>query len=290
MVGVTAETITDAFVQAAEHPRDHRTRDILVSLATHLHAWLRETQVTHGEWRAGIEAFNRAAAITNDERNEFILFSDLFGVTSLVDLINTPHGATSSSPLGPFHQRGAPPLENGGDLWRGQPGEVMVVEGRVVDSETGVGIPAATLDLWQNADNGFYAAQDANQPAKNYHGLLQCAEDGTFCFTTTLFKPYTVPYDGPGGDMLRALGREAWRPAHLHVIAEAPEYSPIVTELFVADDAWLDTDAAFGVREDLVLALDRTSDRSTLPAGLQVADRLPEKFIRTEVTLRMARK
>jgi hydroxyquinol 1,2-dioxygenase len=289
MSGVDATTITEAFARAAEGAPNERCREVVTALVRHLHDWLRETGVTHEEWRTGIEVLTSAAAITDEHRNEFVLFSDLLGITSLVDLLNTPEGATASSPLGPFHQRGAPPLANGGDMWKGQPGQVMVVEGQVVDAQTGEGVPNATLDLWQNADNGLYSVQDPEQDPANYHGLLSCADDGSFCFSTTLFHPYSVPYDGPAGDMLRALGRDVMRAAHLHVIAEADGFKPLVTELFVEGDEWLDNDAVFGVRPDLVLPIDRSSDHSTVPDRLDARGRLPTSFLRVRPTIRMVR-
>lgn len=288
MRDVTPETLTAAFASYAAKAEDARTREVLCSLAKHLHAFVKETKLTHAEWMAGLMALTRAGEITTAERNEFILFSDLFGVSALVDMVNTPPGATSCSNLGPFHQRGAPPLPDGGDLWKGQPGEVMVVTGRVLDAASGQGIAGATLDMWQNADNGFYAAQDANQPAKNYHAMMTCAADGSFAFSTTRMQPYTVPYDGPAGDMLRALAREAWRPAHLHVIAEAPGHRSLVTELFLEDDPYLDRDAVFGVRADLVVPLKRMAREAT-PAHLVARERLPETVLHAELVIRMAR-
>ncbi len=288
MRNVTPETLTGAFADYAEKAEDPRTKEVLCSLAKHLHAFVVETRLTHAEWMAGLMALTRAGEVTTSERNEFILFSDLFGVSALVDMVNTPEGATSCSNLGPFHQRGAPPLLDGGDLWKGQPGEVMVVTGRVLDAVTGQGIGGATLDMWQNADNGFYAAQDSEQPAKNYHALMRCAADGSFAFSTTRMQPYTVPYDGPAGDMLRALGRDAWRPAHLHVIAEAPGYRSLVTELFLEDDPYLDRDAVFGVRRDLVVPM-RQMARGEAPAHLLARERLPETVLQAELVVRMAR-
>jgi len=285
---VNADTLTQAFATYAARAENARTKEVLCSLAKHLHAFVKETRLTHAEWMAGLMALTRAGEVTTPERNEFILFSDLFGVSALVDMVNTPPGATSCSNLGPFHQRGAPALPDGGDLWKGQPGEVMVVTGRVTDAATGEGIAAATLDLWQNADNGFYAAQDSAQPAKNYHALLRCAADGSFAFSTTRQQPYTVPYDGPAGDMLRALGRDAWRPAHLHVIAEAAGYRALVTELFLEDDPYLDRDAVFGVRSDLVVPLG-TLAREDTPPHLLARDRLPERVLHTKLLIRMAR-
>jgi hydroxyquinol 1,2-dioxygenase len=288
MRNVSADTITQAFADYAAKAEDPRTKDVLCSLARHLHAFVKETKLTHAEWMAGLMALTRAGEITTPERNEFILFSDLFGVSALVDMVNTPPGATSCSNLGPFHQRGAPPLPDGGDLWKGQPGEVMVVTGRVLDAATGEGIAGATLDMWQNADNGFYAAQDAEQPAKNYHALLTCASDGSFAFSTTRQQPYTVPYDGPAGDMLRALARDAWRPAHLHVIAEARGYRPLVTELFLEDDPYLDRDAVFGVRADLVVPLGSMAKEET-PRHLLARESLPARVLHAPLVIRMAR-
>ena len=288
MRNVSADTLTQAFTDYAAKAEDARTKEVLCSLAKHLHAFVKETKLTHAEWMAGLMALTRAGDITTPERNEFILFSDLFGVSALVDMVNTPPGATSCSNLGPFHQRGAPPLADGGDLWKGQPGEVMVVTGQVLDAATGQGIAGATLDMWQNADNGFYAAQDADQPAKNFHGLLTCAGDGSFAFSTTRQKPYTVPYDGPAGDMLRALARDAWRPAHLHVIAEAAGYRALVTELFLEDDPYLDRDAVFGVRADLVVPLGSMAKADT-PAHLVARDALPDRVLHAKLVIRMAR-
>lgn len=288
MRSITPETITAAFAAYAERAVDARARELLCCLAKHLHAFVREARPTHAEWAAGLEALTRAGRITDEARNEFVLLSDLFGVSALVDMVNTPPGATSFSNLGPFHQRGAPPLPDGGDLWQGQLGEVMVVAGRIEDATTGEGVPGAVLDLWQNADNGLYAAQDSSQPEKNYHARLACAGDGSFAFTTTRPRPYTVPYDGPAGDMLRLLGREAWRPAHLHLIAEAPGYTTLVTELFLADDPYLDRDAVFGVREDLVVPLE-TRSREETPPHLIARQRLPERVLFAPLRLRLAR-
>ena len=287
MRDVSPATLTRAFADYAARAEDARTREVFCAAARHLHAFVKETKLTHKEWMAGLMALTRAGQITTPERNEFILFSDLFGVSAFVDMVNTPAGATSCSNLGPFHQRGAPPLADGGDLWKGQPGEVMVVTGRVTDAD-GQGVAGASLDMWQNADNGFYAAQDAEQVPKNYHGLLTCAPDGTFAFSTTRPQPYTVPYDGPGGDMLRALARDAWRPAHLHVIAEAAGFHPLVTELFLEDDPYLDSDAVFGVRADLVVKLGSMA-KSDAPAHLVARDALPETVLHAELKIRMAK-
>jgi hydroxyquinol 1,2-dioxygenase len=274
MRNLTPATITQAFADYARNAPSERTRTLLISLAGHLHSFVRDNKVTQAEWGAAIDALTRATRFTDDKRNEYILFSDLLGVSSLVDMVNAAPSGTPSSVLGPFHIEGAPELPNGGDLWHGQVGEPLVVSGQVRDDE---GAPAAgtMLAIWQNGGSGLYAQQDPSGSPTNYHARLKVAADGSFAFSTVRPVSYTVPDDGPAGDMLRALGRDAWRPAHLHMIVQAPGRKPLITEFFPEDDSHLDSDAVFGVRSALVLPFRRLSDRAALPANLEARDSLP---------------
>jgi len=274
MRDLTPTSITDAFAEYAKNAPSARTRTLLVSLAGHLHGFVRDNKVTQAEWNAAIDALTKAKEFTDDKRNEYILFSDLLGVSSLVDMVNAATTGTPSSVLGPFHIEGAPELANGGDLWRDQAGEPLVVSGSVKDDK---GAPAkgTVLALWQNGGNGLYSQQDKAVSPTNYHARLTIADDGSFAFSTVRPVSYTVPDDGPAGDMLRALGREAWRPAHLHMIIHAPGHKPLVTEFFPEDDKYLDRDAVFGVRAPLVLPFRKVADRAALPANLAARDRLP---------------
>lgn len=274
MRDLTPKSITQAFADYARNAPSARTRDLMVSLAGHLHGFVRDNKVTHEEWAAAIDVLTRAARFTDDKRNEFILLSDLLGVSSLVDMVNAADSGTTSSLLGPFLIENAPELPNGGDLWRGQVGEPLVVSGRVVDAQ---GKPAkgTVLAVWQNAGNGLYAQQDPDQAPTNYHARLAVADDGTFAFSTVRPVSYQVPYDGPAGDMLRALGRDAWRPAHLHMMIQAPGHKPLITMFFPDDDKYLDSDAVFGVRVPLVLPFAKAKDRSSLPANLAARETLP---------------
>ncbi|MBM3646760.1 MAG: hydroxyquinol 1,2-dioxygenase [Alphaproteobacteria bacterium] len=274
MRNLTPATITQAFAAYAEKAPSARARDLLVGLAGHLHSFVRESKVTQAEWQAAIDALTKATKFTDDKRNEYILFSDLLGVSSLVDMVNAAGSGTPSSVLGPFHIEGAPELANGGDLWKGQVGEPLVVSGQIKDAK---GAPAAgtVLALWQNSGNGLYAQQDPQQAPTNYHARLKVAADGSFAFSTVRPVSYTVPDDGPAGDMLRALGRHAWRPAHLHMIIHAPGRAPVITEFFPDDDKYLDRDAVFGVRAPLVLPFKKTGDRTALPANLAARASLP---------------
>jgi len=286
MRNLTPTSITQAFAEYAKDAPSKRTRDLLVSLAGHLHSFVRENRLTQAEWNAGIDALTRAMKFTDDKRNEYILFSDLLGVSSLVDMVNAASSGTPSSVLGPFHIEGAPELANGGDLWKGQVGEPLVVSGRIVDGE---GHPAkgTVLALWQNSGNGLYAQQDPKQSPTNYHARLKVAEDGSFAFSTVRPVSYTVPDDGPAGDMLKALGRHAWRPAHLHMIIHAPGHRPLITEFFPDDDKYLDHDAVFGVRQGLVLPFKRVGDRKELPANLAARDKLPMPVLTARLDLKL---
>jgi len=269
MRSVTKETITQAFLSYCGPETDDRLKAILTSLAGHLHDFARETNLTHEEWRKGIDILTKAGDISDAERNEFVLLSDVLGMSSLVDMINSPDKGTPSSVLGPFHILGAPDLPVGGDLKRGNEGAPVIVEGRVRTPE-GDPIKGVELEIWQTADNGLYSNQDAAQPEYNLRAHMALGDDGHYLFTTVRPAPYTVPGDGPVGELLRATGRHPWRPSHLHFIATAPGYRSLVTEVFPSDDPYLDEDAVFGVRDQLVMVYRPLSADEALPDGLDL--------------------
>src|SRR5262245_19704696 len=158
MRNLTPASITQAFAEYAKNAPSERTMNLLVSLANHLHSFVRDSRVTQTEWNAAIDALTRATAFTDDKRNEYILFSDLLGVSSLVDMVNAATSGTPSSVLGPFHIEGAPELPKGGDLWRGQVGEPLVVSGTERDDK---GAPAmgTVRAMWRHRRNGVYPTQ-----------------------------------------------------------------------------------------------------------------------------------
>lgn len=252
MRSVDQDTITEAFLGYCGATTDPRLRFVLESFVHHLHDFVREVDLTHAEWRKAIDLLTKAGEISSPERNEFVLFSDVVGLSSLVDMVNSPTGATPSSVLGPFHILGAPDLPVGGDLSSQNPGDLVVVRGRVTDLD-GNPIAGAEMEIWQTADNGLYSNQDAAQPDFNLRGHLAVGNDGRYAFTTVRPAPYTVPDDGPVGELLRATGRHPWRPSHLHFIVTAAGHRDLVTEVFPDDDPYIDEDAVFGVREPLLV-------------------------------------
>lgn len=273
---VTKESVTQSFIDYMGDDTDERLRFVLESLVNHLHDFVRETELTHDEWRKGLELLFEAGKISSPERNEFVLFSDVLGISSLVDMVHSSDEVTPSSVLGPFHVLGAPELAVGGDMWEGNEGDAVVVSGKVL-SDAGCPIEGAVLEIWQTAENGLYSGQDPQQDEYNLRARMTTQADGRYLFSTVRPAPYTVPEDGPVGELLRATGREPWRPSHLHFIVTAPGHRTLVTEVFPSDDPYLDQDAVFGVREKLVMEYQERNSNAELPDELKIKNDLNGK-------------
>ncbi len=284
MRNVNKDNITEVFMGYLSEDTDPRLREVMSSMVRHLHAFVREVNLTHEEWNIGIQFLERAGEISDEERHEFVLLSDVLGLSSLVDMLNNRPEGTSSSVLGPFHITGSPPLAVGGDMRRDYAETVLLVEGFVKDPD-GNPIPGATLDIWQTAPNGMYSSQDPDQDTYSFHGLQTVGEDGRYAFTTVKPIEYTVPADGPVGDILRACGRHPWRPSHLHFIAEAEGFRPLVTEVFAEDDPYLDEDTVFGVREDLVMRYEDKPAGTFPESGFALSGNVPDAYLRVEFDL-----
>ncbi len=286
MRNVTKDNITDVFLGYFGPDTDPRMREIMTALARHMHAFVKEVGLTHAEWQRGIDFLQRTGDISDAERHEFVLLSDVLGVSSLVDMVNARSGATSSSVLGPFHIEGAPAIPYGADLKRHYGGPVLLVEGQVRSTD-GAPIAGAKIDIWQTAPNGMYSSQDPEQDTYSFHGIMTTQADGRYAFTSVKPVSYTVPNDGPVGEILDATGRHPWRPSHLHYIIKAEGFHPLVTEVFAADDPYLDQDTVFGVREDLVMTYVEEPAES-FPAGLELSGKVDEPYLRVQFDLVLA--
>jgi protocatechuate 3,4-dioxygenase beta subunit len=232
---------------------DERLRQITISLVQHLHDFVRENQITLEEWRAGIDFLTKTGQKSDDQRQEFILLSDVFGVSMLVDAIN--HGAegtTESTVLGPFYVEGAPVLPNGASIVNeATEGEPARFFGRVTDPN-GAPVAGAQLDIWSTAPNGFYDIQEPEKP-QNMRGKFITDADGRYEFRTSRPVFYSIPDDGPVGQLLDTVGRHPYRPAHVHVIVTADGFEPLTTQLYTKDDPYIDSDAVFAVRKSLII-------------------------------------
>ncbi len=263
----SAELVIDAMAGA----KDARLRQVMESVVRHLHAVVKEVEPTEEEWLTAIKFLTETGHWCTDWRQEFILFSDTFGVSMLVDAINhrKPSGATETTVLGPFHIADAPIRQMGDTINLEDKGEPLLMSGTVVD-ESGKPIEGATLDIWQASSEGFYDVQQKGiQPDMNLRGRLVTGTDGRYWFRSSKPLFYPIPDDGPVGDLLRKLGRHPYRPAHIHFIVSAPGFQPIVTHLFDRDDPYLASDVVFGVKESLVAKFTQHDDpKAAAEAGL----------------------
>jgi hydroxyquinol 1,2-dioxygenase len=254
MRNLTEANLTEAVTAAMAGAKDARTKEIMTGLVKHLHAFIREVNLTEAEWLAGIQFLTATGQKCDDKRQEFILLSDTLGATTMKDLINNrkPPGATEYTILGPFHRAHAPEMQLGSNLAGELPGEPVIMRGRVL-TPGGTPIPGAALDVWQSDAKGFYDLQMPDLDGTALRGVFHADAEGRFIFRTIKPSLYPIPYDGPVGQMLMALGRHPYRPAHIHFIVSADGYAPVTTELFVDGDPYLDSDAVFGVRGSLVV-------------------------------------
>ena len=233
---------------------DPRLRQIMLSLISHLHAFVKDVRLTEAEWFQAIEILTEAGKMCSDKRQEFILFSDTLGVSMAVDLVDhrKPEGATESTVFGPFHRLGAPEMPAGGNIaHRDTKGVATLVSGRVLDLE-GRPVAGALLDVWQTQTNGLYDAQDTDPDALHMRGKFKSDAEGRYLIRTVLPVNYPIPSDGPVGAMLKATGRHPWRPAHIHFVVSADGYEPVTTHIFDRTDPYLASDAVFAVKDSLI--------------------------------------
>jgi hydroxyquinol 1,2-dioxygenase len=253
MRNLNEHTVTQAVIGLISDAPDPRFKFILTSLITHLHDFAREVKLTEQELLAGISFLTATGQKCDDKRQEFILLSDVLGLSMLTVAMNNqkPEGCTESTVFGPFHVEGAPVYENGADIANGAVGEPCLVRGTVKDRD-GAPIAGAVLEVWQADAEGFYDVQYPDLATHQGRGVLTSQQDGSFEFRTVVAVAYPIPVDGPVGDLLHASGRHPWRPAHLHFMIKAKNYETLVTHVFRNGDQYLDSDAVFGVRQTLV--------------------------------------
>ena len=245
--------ITQAVLARLANTPDPRLKQIMTSLVQHLHAFARDVKLTEAEWKAGIDFLTATGHQCDAQRQEFILLSDVLGLSMLTVAQNNdkPAGCTEATVFGPFHVEGAPHYEHGADVAIGAAGTPCEVRGSVRGLH-GEPVAGAVIDVWQADAEGLYDVQRQDLAGAQGRGVLHSGPDGTFHFQSVVAEPYPIPDDGPVGDLLRATARHPWRPAHLHFMIQAPGYETLVTHVFRDGDPYLDSDAVFGVRQSLV--------------------------------------
>jgi len=248
-------TITEAVLESMDRSPDARLRSVMASLVRHLHDFAREVKLTEDEWWRGIRFLTDAGHITDDKRQEFILLSDVLGLSTLVMAQNNtkPAGCTEATVFGPFFVEGAPMVEHGADIANGAKGAPCFVQGRVTGLD-GEPVAHALVDVWQADEEGFYDVQKPD-PSLSEHrarAQLRTDADGRYHFRSIVAHEYPIPHDGPVGALLDSLGRHPWRPAHLHFMIQAQGYERLITHVFRHGGRYLDSDAVFGVRPSLI--------------------------------------
>jgi len=254
MRNIDQHNITQAVIARLSSCENPRLKEVLGSLVTHLHDFVRETRLTEEEWMQGIQFLTDTGHQCSGQRQEFILLSDTLGVSMLTVALNQarPAGATEATVFGPFHVGDAPTVQAGADIARGAPGEPLFVDVEIVGLD-GTPVAGASVDVWQADDDGLYDVQRPELGTeRRARAVLHTDAEGRTHFRTIVPTAYPVPTDGPVGRMLMATGRHPWRPAHIHFLIQAPGYQTLTTHIFREPDPYLDSDAVFGVRSSLI--------------------------------------
>ncbi|MFE0678554.1 dioxygenase [Streptomyces sp. NPDC058867] len=259
---LTEESTTDAVIESFARTADPRLRELLEGLVRHLHAYVREVRPTLSEWESAVDFLTAVGQKCDDTRQEFILFSDVLGVSMLVETLNGQENGTESTVLGPFHVVESPGRDSGDtiDLLGGD--RPCVVDARVTTAD-GRPLADASIDVWQCSEDGLYDVQQPDvQPLGNGRGLFRTDADGRAWFRTVVPSHYPIPTDGPVGALLEATERHPYRPAHIHFIVEAEGHRPLTTHVFVADSPYIDSDAVFAVKKSLITDFSEVDDEA----------------------------
>jgi hydroxyquinol 1,2-dioxygenase len=251
---------------------DPRLKELMRSLTAHLHAFVRETRLTEAEWQRAIDFLTATGHLTDARRQEFVLLSDVLGVSMQTITVNHEAyaDATEATVFGPFFVDGSPAIQPGGDIANGAPGEPCWVTGTVRDTG-GSPVPGARIDVWEADDEGFYDVQYADERVAA-RGHLFAGPDGGYRFWAITPTPYPIPHDGPVGRLLAATGRSPMRASHLHFMVRAEGFRTLVTHIFVEGDERLAGDSVFGVRDSLVKRFTSVAAGTPTPDGRDVGD------------------
>lgn len=254
MAFVNEDNITDLAVArwATAHP--DRLAELMTALVRHVHEFAREVNLTEQEWAAAMEWLAATGRISDDKRQEFILCSDVLGLSTLVVQLNNRFSrrATPATVLGPFHIEGSPQAGFGDDMSDGLPGTPLFITGTVTDTE-GNPVPGAVLDVWQADAEGTYEAQLPEVDEARLRAKYRTRDDGSYCVRTIAPLGYSIPMDGPVGDLIGRTGISHFRPAHVHFLIDEPGYARLITHLFQEGADYLETDVVFGTKDALVV-------------------------------------
>ena len=265
---VTEDNITDLAAERWATARDPRLAELMTALVRHLHDFAREVRLTEDEWMTAIRWLTETGRISDEKREEFILASDVLGLSMLVVQMNhrLDPAATPATVLGPFHIEGSPEFEFGGDMSDGVPGIPRYIHGTVRDLD-GKPVAGGVLDIWQADTEGAYESQVPDIDEARLRAKYTTREDGSYCVRTIAPKGYTIPMDGPVGDLISRTAISHFRPAHVHFLINVPGYEPLITHLFQEGAEYLDSDVVFGTKQELVVTFESREPGPTPDGG-----------------------
>jgi hydroxyquinol 1,2-dioxygenase len=265
---VTEDNITELAVERWATAKDPRLAELMTAFVRHLHDFAREVRLTEAEWMAAMQWLTAAGQISNEKREEFILASDVLGLSMLVVQMNhrLDPQATPATVLGPFHIDGSPEFDYAGDMSDGLPGTPLYLHGTVRDL-AGNPIAGGVLDVWQADNDGAYEVQIPDVDEARLRAKYTTREDGSYCIRTIAPLGYTIPMDGPVGDLIGRTEISHFRPAHIHFLINVPGYEPLITHLFREGSQYLDSDVVFGTKQELVVRFDEREAGPTPDGG-----------------------
>jgi hydroxyquinol 1,2-dioxygenase len=256
MVDLDEFTTTDAALEQMANTANPRLKQIMDAAVRHMHNFVREVELTPAEWIQGLQFLTAVGQACTPIRQEFILLSDVLGVSAVVNALHDRKAkelGSQSSLLGPFFREGAPELPLGAQIVEKPTEEELVVYGQIADTH-GAPIPGALIQVWQTSERGLYDLQERNGESMDMRGNFRTGADGRYYFRTVRPKGYSIPMDGPVGDLVHAQGRHGMRPSHIHLLIGADGHRELVTALYFGDDDFIDSDTVFGVSGSLVVA------------------------------------
>jgi len=270
---LTIDNITENVIRINSNNPDPRFKYVLERLVWHLHDFARETRLSTQEWMAGIQFLTSTGQICTDVRQEFILLSDIFGLSLLVDSIDHPKPAhsTEGTVLGPFHTHEAEHMSNGSLMSQDENGEPLLVLCNVKGVD-GKPIQGVKIDIWETDSSGHYDVQHPDRDGPDGRCVMESDDQGVFWFKAIVPVPYPIPHDGPVGQLLKKLGRHPMRPAHMHFMFEKPGFDHLITALYLKNDPYETSDAVFGVKSPLIVELGKvdkaTADKYGVEEGI----------------------
>lgn len=267
MQELTPETITQAVLDQMATTSNPRMKQIMASAVKHLHAFAKDVNLTPAEWIKGIAFMTAVGKICTPARQEFILLSDTLGLSALVNGLHDETAmeeGTNTSLLGPFYRETTPHLAAGSQIAKhADPSTEIILYGRVTDVN-GKPLAGATVSLWQTSATGLYDIQE-DPTSVDYRGVFTTDANGLFLVRTVKPLGYSIPMDGPVGEMITAQRRHGMRPAHIHFLVGAPGYRELVTALYLRDDPHLADDVVFGSSGDLAVDINPKDPECPIP-------------------------